>query len=62
MKSKTAGPSSIGNLPFGQGIRATAGFGVRHEGLHGIDERAHLAELPIVYAVYHRAVLDLLEG
>ncbi|MGA4846624.1 M20 family metallopeptidase [Streptomyces sp. G5(2025)] len=62
VRAKTAGPSNIGNLLAGEEIRATAGFGVPYEGLHGIDERAHLAELPTVYAVYHRAVLDLLGG
>lgn len=60
VRPKTAGPSNIGNLLAGEGIRATAGFGVPYEGLHGIDERAHLAELPSVYAVYQRAVLGLL--
>ncbi|MFF5128471.1 M20 family metallopeptidase [Streptomyces syringium] len=62
VRAKTAGPSNIGNLLAGEGIPATAGFGVPYEGLHGIDERAHLAELPTVYAVYQRAVLDLLGG
>lgn len=62
VKSKTAGPSNIGNLLAGEGIPATAGFGVTYEGLHGIDERANVADLPTVYAVYKRAVLDLLEG
>ncbi|GHJ39457.1 hypothetical protein Sm713_50660 [Streptomyces sp. TS71-3] len=62
VRPKTAGPSNIGNLLAGEGIPATAGFGVPYEGLHGIDERAHLAELPQVYAVYQRAVLDLLGG
>ncbi|PLW65313.1 peptidase dimerization protein [Streptomyces sp. DJ] len=62
VRPKTAGPSNIGNLLAGEGIPATAGFGVPYEGLHGIDERAHLAGLPTVYAVYQRAVLDLLEG
>lgn len=60
VRAKTAGPSNIGNLLAGEGIPATAGFGVLYEGLHGIDERAHLAELPRVYDVYHRALLDLL--
>ncbi|MFI8930584.1 M20 family metallopeptidase [Streptomyces sp. NPDC053474] len=59
--AKTAGPSNIGNLLAGEGIPATAGFGVPYEGLHGIDERAHLAELPTVYAIYQRAVLNLLQ-
>ncbi|RPE47120.1 succinyl-diaminopimelate desuccinylase [Streptomyces sp. Ag109_O5-1] len=62
VRTKTAGPSNIGNLLAGEGIPATAGFGVPYEGLHGIDERAHLAELPTVYAVYRRAVLRLLES
>lgn len=60
VRAKVAGPSNIGNLLAKKGIPATAGFGVPYEGLHGIDERASLAELPQVYAVYHRAVLDLL--
>ncbi|EDY51746.1 M20 family metallopeptidase [Streptomyces clavuligerus] len=62
VRAKTAGPSNIGNLLAGEGIPATAGFGVPYEGLHGIDERAHLAGLPTVYGVYHQAVLDLLDG
>ncbi|MBP8532337.1 M20 family metallopeptidase [Streptomyces sp. MK37H] len=62
VRAKTAGPSNIGNLLAGEGIPATAGFGVPYEGLHGIDERAHLAELPQVYTVYRRAVLQLLGG
>ncbi|MFF7779039.1 M20 family metallopeptidase [Streptomyces tanashiensis] len=60
VRAKTAGPSNIGNLLAGHGIPATAGFGVPYEGLHGIDERASLAELPMVYAVHERAVLGLL--
>jgi succinyl-diaminopimelate desuccinylase len=60
VRAKTAGPSNIGNLLAGEGIPATAGFGVRHEGLHGVDERARLADLPAVHAVYRRAVLTLL--
>ncbi|MEI5011938.1 M20/M25/M40 family metallo-hydrolase [Streptomyces sp. PmtA] len=62
VRAKTAGPSNIGNLLAGEGIRATAGFGVPYEGLHGTDERARLADLPTVYAVYRRAVLDLLRA
>lgn len=60
VRAKTAGPSNIGNLLAAEGIPATAGFGVRYEGLHGTDERARLADLPVVHAVYRRAVLDLL--
>ncbi|WP_414166369.1 M20 family metallopeptidase [Streptoverticillium reticulum] len=61
-RAKTAGPSNIGNLLAAEGIPATAGFGVPYEGLHGIDERARLAELPTVYAIYHQAVLSLLRA
>lgn len=57
---KTAGPSNIGNLLAMYGIPATAGFGVPYEGLHGLDERADLSELPRVYAVYQQAVRGLL--
>ncbi|MFI8349989.1 M20 family metallopeptidase [Streptomyces sp. NPDC085596] len=57
---KTAGPSNIGNMLAAVGIPATAGFGVPYENLHAPDERAHLAELPTVYAVYRRAALALL--
>ena len=62
VRPKVAGPSNIGNLLAGEGIASTAGFGVTYEGLHGTDERARLADLPQVYAVYHRAVLDLLDA
>ncbi|MEU6255880.1 M20/M25/M40 family metallo-hydrolase [Streptomyces sp. NPDC047043] len=58
--AKTAGPSNIGNLLAAEGIPTTAGFGVRYEGLHGTDERARLADLPKVHAVYKQAVLRLL--
>ncbi|MFE6814759.1 M20 family metallopeptidase [Streptomyces sp. NPDC057675] len=61
VRAKTAGPSNIGNLLAGYGIPATAGFGVPYEGLHGIDERASLAELPTVYAIHQRAVETLLD-
>ncbi|WP_406738545.1 M20/M25/M40 family metallo-hydrolase [Streptomyces sp. NBC_00853] len=57
---KTAGPSNIGNLLAMYGIPATAGFGVPYEGLHGLDERADLSELPRVYAIYQQAVRGLL--
>ncbi|MDF2264908.1 M20/M25/M40 family metallo-hydrolase [Streptomyces coacervatus] len=60
VRAKTAGPSNIGNLLAAEGIPATAGFGVRYEGLHGRDERACLADLPKVHAVYEQAVLHLL--
>ncbi|MFF4255217.1 M20 family metallopeptidase [Streptomyces sp. NPDC001663] len=60
VRAKTAGPSNIGNLLAAKGIPATAGFGVRYEGLHGTDERAYLADLPAVHAVYRQTVLRLL--
>lgn len=60
VRAKTAGPSNIGNLLAAEGIPATAGFGVRYEGLHGADERACLADLPIVHTVYRQAMLRLL--
>ncbi|MFE4055017.1 M20 family metallopeptidase [Streptomyces sp. NPDC059096] len=62
LATKTAGPSNIGNLMSAHGVPATAGFGVPYEGLHGTDERARLTELPSVYALYHRTVLDLLQA
>ncbi|MFI1060356.1 M20/M25/M40 family metallo-hydrolase [Streptomyces spororaveus] len=62
VRPKTAGPSNIGNLLAKHDIAATAGFGVPYEGLHGLNERADLAALPRVYAVYQQAVLDLLHG
>ncbi|MFG2697206.1 M20 family metallopeptidase [Kitasatospora sp. NPDC048407] len=60
VRPKVAGPSNIGNLLAGEGIPATAGFGVSYEGLHGTDERANLAALPQVYAAYRQAALSLL--
>ncbi|MFF2846904.1 M20 family metallopeptidase [Streptomyces sp. NPDC058001] len=61
VRAKTAGPSNIGNLLAAEGIPATAGFGLAYEGLHGVDERARIAELPQVHAVYQQAVRDLLQ-
>lgn len=55
-----AGPSNIGNYLAGLGIPATAGFGVRHTGLHAVDERIDLATLEPVRRVYERAVHALL--
>lgn len=59
-RAKVAGPSNIGNLLAGEGIDATAGFGLPYRGLHGTDECVDLAELPRVYRVYRHAVLQLL--
>ncbi|MFD8978712.1 M20 family metallopeptidase [Streptomyces sp. NPDC059564] len=60
VRPKVAGPSNIGNLLAKHDIAATAGFGVPYKGLHGLNERADLASLPTVYAVYQQAVLELL--
>jgi succinyl-diaminopimelate desuccinylase len=62
VRAKVAGPSNIGSLLAGEGIAATAGFGLPHQGLHGADEWADLTELPRVYRVYRQAVLRLLEA
>ncbi|HEX5565483.1 MAG TPA: M20/M25/M40 family metallo-hydrolase [Streptomyces sp.] len=62
VRPKTAGPSNIGNHLAGEGIPATAGFGVAYEGLHGTDERARITDLPRVHATYRAAVLDLLRA
>ncbi|ELS50685.1 putative Peptidase dimerization [Streptomyces viridochromogenes Tue57] len=61
VRPKTADPSNIGNLPAaGEGIPATAAFGRPVRGLHDVDERARLGDLPAVHAVCRRAVLSLL--
>jgi succinyl-diaminopimelate desuccinylase len=57
---KVSGPSNIGNYLAQLGIPATAGLGVRYEGLHGTDERIEIATVPLVQATYHEAVLTLL--
>lgn len=57
---KVAGPSNIGNFLAQLGIDATAGLGVRYEGLHGTDERIELSTMPAVQATYHDALLRLL--
>lgn len=59
--AKVAGPSNIGNYLAGLGIEATAGFGVDYVGLHGTDERIRIDSIPTVQAVYHRALLTLLQ-
>lgn len=61
VETKIAGPSNIGNYLAGLGIPATAGFGVDHIGLHGTDERIRLDTIPTVQAIYHAAVLTLLQ-
>ncbi|WP_083887922.1 M20 family metallopeptidase [Nocardia asiatica] len=60
-RPKVAGPSNIGNLLGDFGIRATAGFGLRYQGLHGTDECVSLDALPAVHAAYHRCVRSLMD-
>jgi succinyl-diaminopimelate desuccinylase len=62
VRPKIAGPSSIGNYLAGLGIPATAGFGVDYADLHGTDERIRIDSIPLVHAVYHQALLNLLDG
>jgi succinyl-diaminopimelate desuccinylase len=57
---KVSGPSNIGNYLATLGVPATAGFGVRYQGVHAIDERIEVATIPAVQATYHAAILDLL--
>ncbi|MET9259573.1 M20/M25/M40 family metallo-hydrolase [Amycolatopsis sp. NPDC004079] len=59
---KVAGPSNIGNYLAGLGIPATAGFGVGYVGLHGSNEKIRLDTIPTVQAIYHAAVLVLLDA
>lgn len=59
---KVAGPSNIGNYLAGLGIPATAGFGVTYVALHGTDERIRVDTVPVVQAIYHSAVLSLLDA
>ena len=59
-RPKVSGPSNIGNYLAQLGIPATAGLGVRYEGLHGADERIEIATVPLIQATYHEAVLTLL--
>ena len=58
--TKVAGPSNIGKYLATLGIEATAGFGVNYRNLHGTDECIELATIPLVQAIYHKAVSELL--
>jgi succinyl-diaminopimelate desuccinylase len=60
LEVKVAGPSNIGNYLASLGIDATAGLGVRYEGLHGSDERIDLSTVPMIQATYQEAILTLL--
>jgi len=55
---RTGGLVVIGDC--GLGIEATAGFGVKYQGLHGTDERIRIDSIPTVQAAYHQACLVLL--
>jgi succinyl-diaminopimelate desuccinylase len=57
---KVAGPSNIGNYLATLGIPATAGYGLRCEGLHGTNERIQIASIPTTEATYHLAIRQLL--
>jgi succinyl-diaminopimelate desuccinylase len=59
---RVAGPSHIGNLFATYKIPATAGFGLPYTGLHGTDEQVDLSALPDVQAVYHYALLSLMDS
>ncbi|MBB4934838.1 succinyl-diaminopimelate desuccinylase [Lipingzhangella halophila] len=54
--AKIAGPSNIGNYLARLGIPATAGFGPHYEGLHATNERVRIDTIPIVQAIYDRAL------
>ena len=62
LTAKVTGPSNIGNYLAKLGIDATAGLGVRYEGLHATNERIDLATIPAVQATYHEAHLRLFSG
>lgn len=53
------GPSNIGNYLADRGIAATCGFGVTCQGVHGADERAEIATLPLVWNTYAAAIARL---
>lgn len=53
------GPSNIGNYLADRGIAATCGFGVTCLGVHGADERAEIATLPLVWNTYAEAIARL---
>jgi succinyl-diaminopimelate desuccinylase len=44
------------------GLEATAGFGVRYDGLHGTDERIAVATILSAHSVYCEAVLRLTQA
>jgi succinyl-diaminopimelate desuccinylase len=60
VRRAAVGPSNIGNYLASLGIEATAGFGVRFRGLHGLDECIDLASIRPVAEVYEAAMTALL--
>jgi succinyl-diaminopimelate desuccinylase len=60
VRRAAVGPSNIGNYLAALGIEATAGFGARQKGLHGLDECVDVSCLAPVGAVYEDAVMHLL--
>ncbi len=57
---QVCGPSNIANLLASRGIPATCGFGVTCRGVHGADEAARVADVPMVWTAYATAVLRLM--
>jgi succinyl-diaminopimelate desuccinylase len=60
--AQVCGPSNIANLLAGRGIPATCGFGVTCRGVHGADEAALIADVPMVWTAYATAVSRLMGG
>lgn len=56
------GPSNIGNFLAAHGVEATCGFGVTCGNVHGADEWADLATLPLVWRAYQGALARLMGG
>lgn len=54
------GPSNIANYLADLAIPATCGFGVTCRGVHGADERAEIATVPLAWTAYGEAVLGLM--
>ncbi|MBL8702999.1 MAG: M20/M25/M40 family metallo-hydrolase [Alphaproteobacteria bacterium] len=54
------GPSNIANFLADLGVPATCGFGVTCHGVHGADERAEIATVPLAWTAYGEAVLALM--
>jgi succinyl-diaminopimelate desuccinylase len=61
VEPKIASPANIGNYLAIQGIPVTAGFGLPYQGIHAINECARIDMIPKIQAVYHQAILALLQ-